>query len=127
MQRQRTRDTSPELALRSAVHARGLRYRVDARPISTLRRKADLVFSAARVAVFVDGCFWHNCPDHGRIPTANADWWTSKLARTHARDIQTTAELERAGWTVVRVWEHEDVEQASKRVIAAVRNGGRTG
>src|SRR4051794_36134828 len=82
MQRQRTRDTAPEIALRSELHRRGLRYRVDAAPLPELRRRADVVFRSARLAVFVDGCFWHGCPDHGVQPRANAEWWRGKLART---------------------------------------------
>ncbi|MGH3664588.1 MAG: very short patch repair endonuclease [Egibacteraceae bacterium] len=120
MQRQARRDTSPELALRRLLHARGLRYRLDARPLPDLRRRADLVFRRARVAVFIDGCYWHACPEHGTQPRANAAWWREKLERNVARDRDTGVRLDAAGWTVVRVWEHEDPEAAADRVQTAV-------
>jgi DNA mismatch endonuclease (patch repair protein) len=113
-------DTAPELALRQAVHARGLRYRKHVAPIAGLRCKADLVFSRARVAVFVDGCFWHRCPDHGELPKANRDWWKAKLARTWDRDRANDLALQAAGWTSVRVWEHEDPDEGAARVARAV-------
>lgn len=116
----RSRDTRPELALRSAVHARGLRYRVATRPIPTVRRTADLVFPGARVAVFLDGCFWHGCPDHYRPSTKNAEFWADKIARTRERDEQTDELLRSAGWMVVRIWEHESPDVAANRVEAAV-------
>lgn len=120
MQAQRTRDTAPELALRRLLHARGLRYRVDREPLSGLRRRADLVFGPARVAVYVDGCFWHSCPQHGRQPTANPGYWSPKLARNRSRDADTDAQLVAAGWHVVRVWEHESPEEAARRVADIV-------
>lgn len=120
MSRQRRSDTKPELALRRAVWARGLRYRVDYAPLTDKRRKADLVFTRARVAVFVDGCFWHRCPEHATAPKSNATWWREKLEANVARDRDTDAQLDAAGWTVVRVWEHEDSEAAAERVVATV-------
>jgi DNA mismatch endonuclease, patch repair protein len=120
MQAQRTRDTGPEVAIRSAVHRAGLRYRVDARPLPNFPRKADLVFRRAKVAVFVDGCFWHSCPLHGRQSVANASWWRDKLARTQQRDADTTRHLVEAGWQVVRIWEHGSPEVASARIMAVV-------
>ncbi len=123
-QRQQRRDTAPEMALRRALHARGLRYRVDAPVVPGLRRRADLLFPARRVAVFVDGCFWHSCPEHGNLPRANGAWWRDKLAANTARDRDTDARLTDASWTVVRVWEHEvrsDVRAAADRVESAVR------
>jgi DNA mismatch endonuclease (patch repair protein) len=122
MQRQPARDTQVELALRRCLHAAGLRYFVHRRPIPTLRRVADLVFPRSKVAVFVDGCFWHGCPDHGSWPKRNADWWRNKIETNRARDRETDATLEQAGWTVVRVWEHEAVSVASERVAATVRS-----
>jgi DNA mismatch endonuclease, patch repair protein len=113
-------DTAPELALRQAVHARGLRYRKHVAPIAGLRCKADLVFFRARVAVFVDGCFWHRCPDHGELPKANRDWWKAKLTRTWDRDRANDLALQAAGWTSVRVWEHEDPDEGAARVARAV-------
>lgn len=121
MSRQRSRDTDPERALRSALHRLGYRYRVHRQPIAGLRRQADIVFTRARVAVFVDGCFWHQCPEHATSPRANGAWWAAKLAANAARDQDTDRRLAEAGWRVVRVWEHEIPEEAARRVVAAVR------
>ncbi len=118
MARQSSRDTRPEIALRRALHARGARYRVDAPlPLSGMRRRADVLFSRARLAVFVDGCFWHGCPTHGTAPRANASWWSEKLARNRARDRDTDTRLREAGWTVIRVWEHEDAAVAAESIM----------
>ncbi|RMH24522.1 MAG: very short patch repair endonuclease [Planctomycetota bacterium] len=103
MRRVRARDTSCELALRRALHARGLRYRLRI----DLPGRPDVVFVAARVAVFVDGCFWHGCPEHCRRPASNRDYWRAKIERNMARDARVTRELSAAGWRVVRLWEHE--------------------
>lgn len=119
--RQATRDTAAEIAVRRLLHAAGLRYRVNARPLPGLRRTADIVFTRQRVAVFVDGCFWHACPDHGTVPKANADWWAAKLARNIQRDRDTSEQLAAAGWQVVRIWEHEDPTAAADRIEALVR------
>jgi DNA mismatch endonuclease (patch repair protein) len=118
MARQRSRDTGPELAVRQRLHALGYRYRVDHRPLPELRARGDLVFTRARVVVFVDGCFWHRCPEHGTSPRANAPYWRAKLDRNVARDRRNDAALAAAGWTVVRVWEHEPPEDAAARVRA---------
>lgn len=118
MQGNRRRDTSPELALRRLLHAAGLRYRVDARPLKDLNRRADLVFYGRRVAVFVDGCYWHGCPEHGTVAQTNAAYWASKIGRNRERDADTNRRLREAGWTVVRVWEHEDPAIAAERVQA---------
>ena len=99
----------------------GLRFRVDAKPLADSRRRADIVFRRARVAVFVDGCFWHGCPIHGTIPKANRDWWVEKLKANRARDETTDAALEEAGWLSVRVWEHEQAEEAAEAIAALVR------
>ena len=126
MSLQASRVTTPELLLRRRLHAQGLRYRVHRRPLPELRRTADVVFSRARVAVFVDGCFWHGCPKHGTAPKTNADWWAVKLARNVERDAETDVLLADAGWSVVRVWEHEEPEAATARVrdaLAAVGAG----
>ncbi|WP_315772110.1 very short patch repair endonuclease [Rhodococcoides kroppenstedtii] len=123
LSRQRRRDTKPELALRRLLHAAGLRYRVDRAPLPGLRRRADVVFTRARVAVYVDGCFWHSCPVHATHPRNNAQWWADKLAANVARDRDTDRRLEEAGWTVVRIWEHEDPAVAAEKVLRAVRAG----
>ncbi|WP_273733052.1 very short patch repair endonuclease [Mycolicibacterium septicum] len=122
MQRQKTRDTRPELALRRLLHARGLRYRVDTQPLPGLRRRADLVFGPARVAVFVDGCFWHGCPEHGQRPTiANTTYWREKVERNNRRDTETDEALVASGWLPIRVWEHENPEIVANLVEAQVR------
>jgi DNA mismatch endonuclease (patch repair protein) len=120
MQAQRERDTGIERALRSRLHARGLRFRLHRRLLAGSRREADLVFPRARVAVFVDGCFWHGCPEHATWPKHNADFWREKIERNVARDRDTDARLAADGWQVVRVWEHEAVEAAVERVERAV-------
>ena len=121
MQLQRERDTAPELALRRELHRRGLRYRVDRQIVPGTRRRVDIVFGSAKVAVFVDGCFWHRCPDHGVIPKSNPEYWIPKFQRNGERDRETACLLAADGWDVVRVWEHEPVESAAERIEAAVR------
>src|SRR3712207_6371224 len=116
----RRRDTGPEVALRRALHAYGLRFRVDVRPTPRLRGRADIVFTRRRVAVYVDGCFWHACPQHGVLPKSNVEWWRQKLAATAQRDRRADEVLRDEGWRVVRVWEHEDVDGAPDRVLAAL-------
>src|SRR5262249_50711210 len=108
MQGNRSRDTQPEVLLRSALHRRGLRFRKNVRVVPSLQCRVDIAFKAARVAVFVDGCFWHRCPEHGVEPSSNTGYWTEKLTRNVARDSRNDAELASAGWQVIRVWEHED-------------------
>jgi DNA mismatch endonuclease, patch repair protein len=120
MQGNRSRDTRPEVAVRSAVHALGLRYRVATRPVRELRRSADLVFRGARVAVFVDGCFWHGCPEHFVPPRTNADYWAAKIAGNRDRDVETDAALLAHGWAVVRIWEHDAAREGADRVRDAV-------
>ena len=118
MKGNKKRDTRPELALRSALHRAGLRYRCDY-PIQGPERRsirADVVFTRARVAVFVDGCFWHCCPEHSNTPRVNRSYWGPKLARNVRRDAETDATLAAEGWTTVRVWEHEDPYEAAKRI-----------
>ena len=121
MRAQRQTDTAPERALRSELHRRGLRFRKNFRPLPGLRCRADVIFTRAHVAVFVDGCFWHGCPVHGRQPRANSEWWRQKLARNASRDRRNNALLTAAGWTVIRVWEHEDATAAADRVERTVR------
>ncbi|MDT8910557.1 very short patch repair endonuclease [Amycolatopsis sp. PS_44_ISF1] len=120
MSRQKSRDTGIEIALRKALHAAGFRYRVHRRPLKGVRREADLVFGPTRVAVFVDGCFWHGCPDHGTWPKNNADFWRTKIETNRRRDGDTDARLAAAGWLPLRVWEHETVDEAAARIIEAI-------
>ena len=115
----RRKDTSAELALRRALRESGLRYRVDYKLPGT-RRRADIAFPKAKIAVFVDGCFWHACPQHGTWPRANAVWWREKLMANRMRDLDTTERLSKAGWTVMRFWEHEDAMAAARSVAKAV-------
>lgn len=124
MRSNRRTGTRPEVALRSALHARGLRFRKDHRlPVGEgVAVRPDIVFTAARVAVFVDGCFWHSCPEHATTPKRNAEFWRQKLTRNVQRDQRDTAALEAAGWTVMRVWEHEAAGDAADRVLAEVRS-----
>lgn len=122
MSRQRTAGTEPELAVRRELHRRGLRYRVNVRG---LPGRPDIVFTRARIAVQVDGCFWHGCPDHAVAPKANADWWLAKLAANRERDARNDRALSAEGWLVVRVWEHEEPLTVADRVEAAWR--ARTG
>jgi DNA mismatch endonuclease (patch repair protein) len=124
MQANRRRDTRPELALRREMHRRGWRYRVDAPVLPGLRRRADMLFIKVKVAVFVDGCYWHACPVHGTQAKTNADFWREKLAANVARDRDTDRRLSGAGWTVVRVWEHEPTDVAVAIVEKALRPAG---
>jgi len=125
MQSNRGRDTRPEVALRSAVHALGLRYRVNTRPLSDLRRTADLVFRKATVAVFVDGCFWHGCPQHHTAARTNASFWANKVDVNRRRDRETDHLLDESGWVSLRVWEHEDPRQAAEYISRIVRERDR--
>jgi DNA mismatch endonuclease (patch repair protein) len=129
MQGNRGRDTGPEVAVRSELHRRGLRFRKHRAPIPGLRCQADIVFPIERVAVFIDGCFWHGCPEHGRRPSANGAYWSAKIERNRARDARNDVLLEQAGWAVVRAWEHEPPGSVASRVQATVarRRRGRDG
>ncbi len=114
------RDTGPELALRRLLHAAGLRYRVQY-PVPEFRRRTiDIAFTRRKVAVFVDGCFWHGCPKHRGVPASNQDWWQEKLAKNAARDAETDEHLRHLGWQVVRLWEHEAAAVAFERVQQAL-------
>ena len=121
MSKQKSRNTGIEMALRKILHAAGYRYRVHRRPVKGVRREADLVFGPARVAVFVDGCFWHGCPEHGTWPKNNADYWRTKIETNRRRDANTDALLLEAGWLSVRIWEHEATDVAASRVIETVK------
>lgn len=126
MRANRRTDTGPEIRLRSALHRLGLRFRKDY-PVKTRLRvvRVDVVFPKARVAVFVDGCYWHSCPEHGVSPRANSSYWGPKLARNVERDREVDAALVDEGWRVIRVWEHEEASQVALRVSEALRSGGR--
>ena len=121
MSRQRRRDTEPELLLRKELHRRGLRYRVDAKLPDMPRRRADVLFSRRKIAVFVDGCFWHSCPLHATTPQNNGAWWQTKLELNVVRDRDTDRRLNEMGWIVLRFWEHENMMLAADAVEAMVR------
>lgn len=110
------RDTQPELMVRSALHAMGLRFRKNVRPLPDLRCTADIVFRREKVAVFIDGCFWHGCPEHGRVPAKNNSFWSEKLERNALRDQRNNRALGEAGWTVLRYWEHERADEVAGRI-----------
>lgn len=115
-------NTGPEVRVRSALHRAGFRFRKNrAVAAGGIRARPDVVFPAARVAVFVDGCFWHRCPEHGTSPRSNDDYWTPKLARNVERDQRIDEALSASGWTVIRVWEHEPPAEAATRIATAVR------
>jgi DNA mismatch endonuclease (patch repair protein) len=118
----RQRDTKPELRLRSALHRQGLRFYVDRAPLPAMRRRADVVFPRTRVAIYVHGCFWHGCPEHGSWPKNNARWWREKIQATQARDRDTVETLRRVEWAVVEVWEHERPHEAAQRIAKLVRS-----
>ena len=125
MRRMPRRDTHPEVALRRALHARGLRFRKN---YGGLPGRPDIVFTRARLAVFVDGCFWHRCPEHFHAPKANAEWWRAKFDSVVARDADTAVQLQAAGWLPVVVWQHEDMREAARRLqlLDASRRGRRS-
>lgn len=117
MRGNRGRDTKPELDLRRRLHAAGLRYRVDMRPLPTVARRADIVFTRAKVAVFVDGCYWHGCPEHYKASKSNVAYWHAKITRNINRDRETDRMLSDAGWFVIRAWEHEAPSATADRVL----------
>jgi DNA mismatch endonuclease (patch repair protein) len=122
MRGNRRRDTALEMVVRRALHAKGLRYRVDYAPLPGLRSRADIVFARARVAIYLDGCFWHGCPQHGTTPVANAEYWVPKLQRNRERDAATTQTLCDNGWIVLRFWEHEHPSAVVERITSTVRS-----
>ncbi|MBE0559079.1 MAG: very short patch repair endonuclease [Proteobacteria bacterium] len=116
MQSTPRRDTPAEMRIRKLLHAMGLRYSIDAKPLEELPRRADIVFRRAKVAVFVDGCFWHGCPEHGTWPRANDQFWRVKILANKERDSDTNNRLRDRGWLVIRIWEHEDPSVAAMRI-----------
>lgn len=125
MRNQRVRDTGTEQTLRRYLHSRGLRFRLHRRLLPNSRREIDIAFIAAKVAVFVDGCFWHGCPEHATWPKRNAQLWKQKIETNRHRDSDTNSRLQALGWTVIRVWEHEDPTAASERIAAVVEERSR--
>lgn len=125
MQSNRSTDTKPEMLLRRALHRKGLRYRVNYNPIDLYKCKADIVFIGPKLCVFVDGCFWHGCPQHFHIPKSNSSWWLEKIEDNRNRDLRKRRFLEEYGWKVIRVWEHElrndSLENVVQRISMTVR------
>jgi DNA mismatch endonuclease (patch repair protein) len=122
MRANRSTDTTPERVLRSALHRLGLRFRKHSRPLPGLRCTADIVFPRERVAVFMDGCFWHGCECKQSAPRANAEYWSERIAYNQARDRRNDSALTTAGWTVLRVWEHDDPQEAASAIAAVIRS-----
>ena len=121
MARTRQKDTAPELRLRRELHRHGLRYRVGHVVLKSPRRVADIAFPGLKIAIFVDGCFWHGCPEHASWPKQNARFWREKIERNRCRDSDTNERLRALGWQVVRVWEHEPVESVARRIIDMIQ------
>ena len=127
MSQQATHNTAPEMVVRRELHRRGLRFRVNYRPVPGIRRTADIAFTRAMVLVLVDGCFWHSCPEHATAPKSNRTWWIEKLAANRERDQETNRLWASHGWQVIRCWEHEDPDQVADRIELAVRAEARPG
>ncbi|WP_281292802.1 very short patch repair endonuclease [Methylobacterium oryzihabitans] len=123
MRRIRTAGTAPEIALRSRLHALNLRYRISYPVPGKPRRTIDIAFTRYRLAVFVDGCFWHGCPVHGTLPKTNAPFWANKISTNRGRDRDTDLALAAAGWDVLRIWEHTEPEEASRMILSALGRG----
>lgn len=125
MAKVRHKGTDAEIALRKELYRRGLRYRVDYEVIKKPRRVADVVFPGLRIAIFVDGCFWHGCPEHASWPKQNAEFWRQKIETNRLRDADTNERLRQMGWTVLRFWAHEspiDAAETVMRVVALARS-----
>jgi DNA mismatch endonuclease (patch repair protein) len=120
MQAMRQRDTDCEVLIRRALLARGLRYRVNCRVSKMNKAQPDIVFSTAKVAIFIDGCYWHACSLHGTAPKNNAKWWADKFQANRTRDARADSMLRSEGWKVIRVWEHEDPSDVVHRIVAAI-------
>lgn len=117
----KSKDTKPELVIRRHLHAAGLRYRVHARPIKNWNRRADIVFPKAKIAVFVNGCFWHGCLEHYTAPKTNSEYWAPKIRRNVERDTETFLRLKSEGWLVIPIWEHENLDKKSEKVAVKIR------
>ena len=117
MRRQQSKNTHPEVAVRKVLHQRGLRFRTDVKLEPDLRTRADIAWRGLKLAVFIDGCFWHGCPEHATRPVANRQWWAQKLDANIARDRRTDAELAKRGWTVRRYWEHQSPEEIAEDIV----------
>ena len=124
MKRMPTKDSKPELRLRKAIYGLGFRYRLHRKD---LPGKPDIAFGPAKVAVFVDGCFWHNCPEHGTIPKNNREWWLEKFQRNRERDTLKDEQLKEMGWLPVHVWEHEDPDTAARNIKKLIKERLRKG
>lgn len=121
MQANKGRDTGPEILIRSALHAEGLRFRVGQPLPFDRRRRADITFTRVGLYVFVDGCFWHHCPEHFVTPKTRTDFWMTKILGNEARDAETNERIRQAGGTVIRIWEHDDPTEAAARIARAYR------
>lgn len=121
MQGNKSKDTKPELVVRRYLHGTGLRYRVHARPIKDWNRRADIVFPRIKVAVFVNGCYWHGCPKHYKVPKTNASYWLPKIQRNVERDAETYKRLKSQGWLIFPIWEHEDLEKKARQIALRIR------
>lgn len=121
MQGNKRRDTRPELGIRRLLHRAGLRYLVDQQPTPSVKGRADIVFRRARIAIFIDGCFWHGCPEHYRRPSSNKAYWNDKLQRNRQRDADVDHALRQAGWRVLRYWEHDEPEAVVESIKRALR------
>ena len=124
MRSNRGRDTKPELAIRRILHARGLRYNVNRRPVRTLRRTADILFPRIKLAVFIDGCFWHGCPEHHTLSKTNTPYWSDKVEANRLRDQETDRLLHEAGWETIRIWEHVPAREAANFIEEQVQARG---
>ena len=123
MAKVRQKGTGAEIALRRDLYRRGLRYRVDFEVLKKPRRVADIAFPGLRIAIFIDGCFWHGCPEHATWPKQNAEFWRQKIEANCARDTDTNERLRNIGWTVLRFWEHESPTEAVDIVVKMVAMG----
>lgn len=121
MQANRGRDTGPEILIRSALHAMGLRFRVGQPLPFDRRRRADITFTRVGLYVFIDGCFWHHCPEHFVMPKTRTDFWMTKILGNEARDAETNARIRETGGTVIRIWEHDNPAEAVARIVSAYR------